>query len=425
MKILHYTLGFSPYRSGGLVKYVTDLMKEQNRKNNQVFALYPGQINILKKHVYIKKSKNKIVESYQIINSLPLPLFGGIKIPRDFMITTSKKVYKDFLKSINPDVIHVHTLMGIHKEFFDVASEMGIPIIFTSHDYFGLAPEPTFFFEGSSYDKTNTVNDWINASKNSWTTSKLRLFQSRYYPVAKTIFNNLKIKKSDKNSKHINIHDLNCKDTEYVELKKYYKSIFSKITIFHFNSNLAKEIYIRNLRSIKKYKTITITNSQIKNRNNHKRNSEIQKIAYIGPDEEFKGFYEFLELAKLFRDNKKFEFHTYGYYPKNNIENIIQNGKYNFNELDSIYESIDILIVPSKWKETFGMITIEALSYGTKVYISENVGSKELIDRCNWFTDVNDLATKILSNRSDNNKKIEIKNIALHEKEIMDLYLEK
>lgn len=29
MKILHYTLGFSPYRSGGLVKYAQDLMLEE------------------------------------------------------------------------------------------------------------------------------------------------------------------------------------------------------------------------------------------------------------------------------------------------------------------------------------------------------------------------------------------------------------
>ncbi|WP_315305369.1 glycosyltransferase [Enterococcus devriesei] len=423
MKILHYTLGFAPYRSGGLVKYATDLMKEQGRKKNQVFALYPGQINILKKHAYIKKSRNKIVESYQIINSLPLPLFGGIKTPKDFMTTTSKKIYIDFLKSINPDVIHIHTLMGIHKEFFDVAIEMNIPIIFTSHDYFGLAPEPTFFFEGYSYDKTNTVNDWIKASKNSWTTNKLRLFQSRYYLLFKNIFN--RIKKGNKNIRHINDRDFDYQINEYYDLKNYYKSIFSKITIFHFNSTLAKEIYIRNLRTIKQYRVITITNSQIRNRNNHKRNTKIKKIAYIGPDKEFKGFYEFIELAKIFKNNKKFEFHTYGYYPKNNIDNIIQNGKYSFNDLDYLYENIDLLIVPSKWKETFGMITIEALSYGTEVYISENVGSKELIDRSNWFTDVNDLANKILSNRSYDNKKTEIKNIDFHEKEIMDLYLEK
>ena len=32
MKILHYTIGFAPERTGGLVGYATDLMIEQKRQ---------------------------------------------------------------------------------------------------------------------------------------------------------------------------------------------------------------------------------------------------------------------------------------------------------------------------------------------------------------------------------------------------------
>ena len=53
--------------------------------------------------------------------------------------------------------------------------------------------------------------------------------------------------------------------------------------------------------------------------------------------------------------------------------------------IDTIYSDIDILIVPSKWKETFGLITIEALSYGVKVFVSENVGSKDLLQNHMYF----------------------------------------
>ena len=41
MKILHYTLGFQPQRTGGLVKYAEDLMLEQIAQGYQVAALYP------------------------------------------------------------------------------------------------------------------------------------------------------------------------------------------------------------------------------------------------------------------------------------------------------------------------------------------------------------------------------------------------
>ena len=42
MKILHYTIGFAPERTGGLVGYATDLMIEQKRQHHEVFALYPS-----------------------------------------------------------------------------------------------------------------------------------------------------------------------------------------------------------------------------------------------------------------------------------------------------------------------------------------------------------------------------------------------
>ena len=56
MKILHYTLGFHPQRTGGLVKYAEDLMLEQIAQGHQVTVLYPGNIRLLSnKEGIIKK----------------------------------------------------------------------------------------------------------------------------------------------------------------------------------------------------------------------------------------------------------------------------------------------------------------------------------------------------------------------------------
>jgi len=40
MKILHYSLGLFPYRTGGLTKYATDLMLEQSKDKHEVHLLY-------------------------------------------------------------------------------------------------------------------------------------------------------------------------------------------------------------------------------------------------------------------------------------------------------------------------------------------------------------------------------------------------
>ena len=59
MRILHYSLGLPPYRSGGLTKYCTDLMVEQAKSNDEIFLLFPGRMNFIKKdNVKIKFYKN-------------------------------------------------------------------------------------------------------------------------------------------------------------------------------------------------------------------------------------------------------------------------------------------------------------------------------------------------------------------------------
>ena len=85
MNILHYSLGFPPYRRGGMTKYCIDLMVEQLRVGHNVAMIWPGRI---KKYGYkcdIKEGKKENIGknfsclNYEIINPLPVPLLNGIK----------------------------------------------------------------------------------------------------------------------------------------------------------------------------------------------------------------------------------------------------------------------------------------------------------------------------------------------------------
>lgn len=59
MRLLHYTLGFAPYRSGGLPRYAHDLLKAQQNIGHKVYALYPGSIELFKKKCYVRYERNK------------------------------------------------------------------------------------------------------------------------------------------------------------------------------------------------------------------------------------------------------------------------------------------------------------------------------------------------------------------------------
>ena len=167
MRILHYTLGFSPYRSGGLVKYANDLMQAQMKLGHLVVALYPGGTSFLEKscHVHWDKLYNGI-RSFEMTNPLPVPLMYGVKAIES--ATNSQNLdsysFECLLDDVKPEVFHVHTLMGLPLEYLQIVHDLGIRIVYTSHDYFGLCPKVNFINQdgevclGASADRCAVCN---------------------------------------------------------------------------------------------------------------------------------------------------------------------------------------------------------------------------------------------------------------------------
>lgn len=167
MHILHYTLGFSSYRSGGLVKYANDLMQAQMKLGHLVVALYPGGTSLLEKscHVHWDKTCDGI-RSFEMTNPLPVPLMYGIKDTKS--ATNSQNLdsysFEYLLDDVKPEVFHVHTLMGLPLEYLQIVHDLGIRIVYTSHDYFGLCPKVNFINQdgevclGASADRCAVCN---------------------------------------------------------------------------------------------------------------------------------------------------------------------------------------------------------------------------------------------------------------------------
>lgn len=147
MRILHYTLGFQPYRSGGLVRYATDLMYTQSEIGHKIFALYPGDVSLIasKCHIRLNKYIDKICV-FEMVNPKPVPLMYGIKDVDDFVDDSNVdiKSLESMLAETEPDVFHIHTLMGLPLEYLKIIKKRGIRTVYTSHDYFGLCARVNF-----------------------------------------------------------------------------------------------------------------------------------------------------------------------------------------------------------------------------------------------------------------------------------------
>ena len=385
MKILHYSLGLPPYRSGGLTKYMMDLMEEQVNQKDEVYLLYPGKIRMINKDVSIAKNKEcNGIKVFEIINPLPVPLLQGIKDIKSCTKKVDGSIYEQFLKKVNPDIIHIHSLMGIHKEFFEIAKKLHIKLVFTTHDYFGICPKSNLCnHKNETCEKYNNKDCSICCQK-ALSNKKIFIMQSHIYKKLKdtNIINMLRRKEKENIiQKEFEIKAIDKNQIiNYNDLMEYYQNIFSYIDVFIFNSNLTKKRYMANL-DIKNYCVIPVVHRNIQDNRIKKdySNDEKIKIGYMGPQTEEKGFFILLKvLDKLYELGFEFSLDVF-FKPIVNKPYIKEHDRYTYSELQEIYKNMDVSIVPSR-NDTFGFIVLESISYGVPVISYKEVGATFILE---------------------------------------------
>lgn len=392
MNILHYFLGFPPYRTGGLTKYTFDLISAQAEKDNCVYALWPGEISLISKKVRIVKRKNIYnIKNYELINPLPVPLDEGIKDIDMYMRPCDEKVYELFLKEINPDVIHIHTLMGLHREFIYVANRLKIKTVFTTHDYFGICPKTTMYCFGHACKDNHGYIDCIQCNTKALSLQKIIILQSPIYRYLKnsSFIKWMRKRHRDKfffdeklTDKIISKAEMADAGEKYRELRIYYQEMLERIDLIHFNSNVAKDIYTKYI-DVNNNKVLAITHKNIAD--NRKRNkwrfTGKLRITSLAPARPYKGFDILCNALDTLWDLGKRNFELKIFSPVRKVKPymIVKKEGFLSNELAEIFADTDILVAPSICYETFGFTVLEALSFGVPVIVSENVGAKDII----------------------------------------------
>lgn len=167
----------------------------------------------------------------------------------------------------------------------------------------------------------------------------------------------------------------------YDALLSYYRQCFSEIDYFHFNSRVSASVYEDRCQNIIG-RVVPITNFGIKDNRIKKdfMHSEL-RIGFIGNLAPYKGYLYLLDVLKCIKmDSANWNLTVWGgQSSKEPYLPIFFKGKYSSATLCRVYSDMDVLVVPSIWKETFGFVVLEALSYGTPVIVSDNVGAKDIV----------------------------------------------
>ena len=388
MKVVHYLFGLPPVRIGGVPKYAIDLMRSQREAGFEVKMLIPGSFTSFhrdKVRIVKWKKVNKI-PCFRIMNAQYVPNGFGIAYPEAFMKECDVDVYVKWLELVKPDMLHIHSLMGLHIELLRAAKQMNIPILYVTHDYFGLCPKIDLL-KGTMpcLDK-----GWENCEKcciKAYTLKRLKLEQSPYYWVychckkIMTLVHKVKIILGGKEKVITEGTATNCdKLMQYKKLQQYYHECFQLVDIFHFNSKQSRMVYEERLGYMPG-EVIPITNLGINDRRNLRSYGATLRLGYLGSAMPLKGYNYLLEALELLYKSGRQNFILNTYVEEgNDLPFVYNHTKFSRKEQDSVYGSMDLLIVPSICQETFGMVVLEALSYGIPVLVSENVGARMLLE---------------------------------------------
>ena len=180
MTVLHYLFGLPPVHKGGVPSYVLDLVHMQQKLGHCAYLLMPGKMNKGSREADIVPVRRGREKCFEVVNASYIANEYGVAEPDGFMRAAPLLKYKRLLKELQVQVMHLHSMLGLQKELLLAAKELKIPIIYTSHDYYGLCPKIDLLRQG----KPCMVRDWGSCNeccRHAYGLDKLRFRQSALY----------------------------------------------------------------------------------------------------------------------------------------------------------------------------------------------------------------------------------------------------
>lgn len=176
-------------------------------------------------------------------------------------------------------------------------------------------------------------------------------------------------------------------DKGYETLLNKYRRMFSMVDIFHFNSQNTADVYMKYIDVPQGSKVVSITHGSIKDCRKLRTNVDsILKLGFIGSEAPYKGLPLLKRvIGRLNADGFSEKLHLSVYGGRDGVDEALNNveykGRFGAAQMFSIYDSMDLLIVPSICCETFGFSTIEALQLGVPALVSNKVGAKDIVKK--------------------------------------------
>lgn len=340
LKVLKVIHGFPPDFSAGSEVYSYNLCKELVRLGNEVHVFTRIETDLLAPYE-VKQEEIEGIKIYRV-NKPKQYLYSD-----KFVDSEMEGIFKAYLENLNPDIVHFGHLAHLSINFVNIVKEFGKKVIFTIHDFW------LFCVKGQLLNRQNKICNAVSCS------------------VDKHYINSCKECSPYNPSSNEVSHYLN-------ELRKLRESV----DLFISPSHTLRDFFIKN--GVSEDKVIYQKYGFNKNLITYKKreyslDSKI-RFGFLGRIIPSKGI---KILTQAFKNLPNETLRIYGsigaekrYMESKNIKFM---GSYDNNQIDSILQDIDVLIVPSTWLENSPLVIQEAFLAGIAVITSNIGGMKELL----------------------------------------------
>ncbi len=386
MKILQVVHNFLPYSKAGTEIYTHNLSLALAQRGHRV-SIFHRCCNLKKREYELTRKKKGGQEIFCLNNTFSLCDSFEMTYKNGIIAEAFARVLDDS----KPDIVHIQHLLYLSAEIIKEIVKRGIPVVFTLHDYWLACPQGQFLKSNEkpchgedAIECVKCVAYQLGIRKNSF---KLYYFLRRYIPeylvqCAKRcylVFSSFSIRK---------------KGASLISGRaSYMRKIFSGIDMFIAPSKFFKQAFAG--FGIPEEKIIFLPHGfNLDNlKQPRKTFSKKLRFGFIGNLMPAKGAHILIQAFNEIRDNAA-ELKIYG--KAISYKSIIGNysarikkmvvnkntrftGEFDNRDIENIFSEIDVLVVPSIWRENSPLIIQEAFIANTPVIASDIGGIPELI----------------------------------------------
>lgn len=335
--ILFVNVLYPPQAIGGATTVVSQTVQ-------QIRAEYSDQFQVTVLSSEMNDAAPYSVIEYEeqgvrvIVVGTPFHQHLETRVQDDNMFDLCRELYSQ----INPDLIHIHSVQRLTASAVEAAKNLEIPYLVTVHDAWWLT-EHQFLL-----DKNDVLID---------------------------------IKQSNPFIAYQSADNLNMAIQRQQYLSEQLQGAKRIIAVSDFQKSLYQQNGFDNIVTIRNGVTVSVEDKQ---NNFENKQSNTLVIGYLGGISAHKG-YDFLreivqqnqwsnlefKLVDLFKPAVYSEISEWG------TSKVIHIGKVETSEIADFYQSIDVLIAPSIWPESFGLVTREAALHGVWVVAADAGGMAE------------------------------------------------